>query len=159
MKKPAGSVPSSDSKTREAGAAPAAPASRFGRKKEAPKTPTRREWLALKPVRNPMLQWRDEEGVIIIEIHRAQTWKTRLLNMVFPLPERHSVALDAIGSSVWRASDGEATVEQISRKLARELQIERREAELSLQQFFKELGRRGYIGFKMEGATDASAST
>jgi len=139
--------------------APAALPSRLKRSKEAAKAPTRREWLALKPVRNPLLQWRDEEGVIIIEIHRAQSWKTRLLNLVFPLPERHSVALDAIGSTVWRAADGEATVEQISKRLARELQIERREAEMSLQQFFKELGRRGYIGFKMDEAQNPAAST
>lgn len=128
---------------------PAAKGSLFKRK-QARRTPTRREWLALKPVRNPALLWREEEGVVVIEIIRAQTWKTRLLNLVFPLPEQHRVALDAIGSSVWRASDGEATVEQIARKIARELQIERREAELSLQQFFKELGRRGYIAFKVE---------
>ena len=126
-------------------------------KKEARPAPTRREWLALKPVRNPALLWREEEGVVIIEIHRTQNWKTRLLNLVFPLPEQHRVALDAIGSTVWRASDGEATVEQIARKIARELQIERREAELSLQQFFKELGRRGYIAFKID--VDASPST
>ncbi len=140
-------------------AVPSALRSLFG-KKEAPGAPSRREWLALKPIRNPMLQWREEEGVVIIEIHRAQTWKTRLLNLVFPLPENHRVALDAIGSTVWRASDGEVTVEQIARQLARELQIERREAELSLQQFFKELGRRGYIAFKIDGAEpSAPAST
>ena len=119
-------------------------------RKEARRTPTRREWLALKPVRNPALMWREEEGVIVIEIHRAQNWKTRLLNLVFPLPESHRVALDAIGSTVWRASDGESSVEQIAKKISRELQIERREAEMSLQQFFKELGRRGYIAFKVE---------
>lgn len=119
-------------------------------KKEARQVPTRREWLTLRPVRNPALAWREEEGVVVIEIHRAQNWKTRLLNLVFPLPEHHRVALDAIGSSVWRAADGESTVEQIAKKIARELQIERREAELSLQQFFKELGRRGYIAFVAE---------
>lgn len=119
-------------------------------KKEGRRVPTRREWLALKPVRNPALLWREEEGVVVIEIHRAQNWKTRLLNLVFPLPESHRVALDAIGSTVWRASDGEASVEQMTKKISRELQIERREAELSLQQFFKELGRRGYIAFKVE---------
>lgn len=139
-----------------ASTAPAAKPSLLGGlgRKEARATPTRREWLALKPVRNPALLWREEEGVVIIEVHRAQNWKTRLLNLVFPLPESHRVALDAIGSTVWRAADGEATVEQIAKKIARELQIERREAEMSLQQFFKELGRRGYIAFKVEtGAT------
>jgi hypothetical protein len=135
---------------------PVALSSLFGVKKEAAQTPTRRDWLALKPVRNPALLWREEEGVVVIEVRRVQNWKTRLLNLVFPLPEEHRVALDAIGSTVWRASDGDSTVEQIAKKLARELQIERREAEASLQQFFKELGRRGYIAFKIEN--DASST-
>ena len=129
-------------------------AARFALKKNGRRqaVPSRREWLALQPMRNPRLEWHEEEGVVVIEIRRAQNWKTRLLNLVFPLPELHRVALDQIGSIVWRAVDGEATVEQIAKKLARELQIERREAEVSLQQFFKELGRRGYIGFKVEAA-------
>jgi hypothetical protein len=127
---------------------------RRGSKKAAKKGPTRREWLALKPDRNPRLEWREEAGVVVIEIHRAQNWKTKLLNLVFPLPESHRVALDAIGSIVWRAIDGNTTVEEVAKKLARELQLERREAELSLQQFFKELGRRGYIGFKIEAPSD-----
>ncbi len=131
---------------------PVALGSLFGGRKEARPTPSRREWLALKPVRNPGLTWREEEGVVVIEVRRVQNWKTRLLNLVFPLPEQHRVALDAIGSTVWRASDGDSTVEQIAKKLARELQIERREAEASLQQFFKELGRRGYIAFKIDDA-------
>ena len=123
-------------------------------KKEARPVPTRREWRALNPLRKTARGWREEEGVIVIEIHRAQNWKTRLLNLVFPLPESHRVALDAIGSTVWRASDGESSVEQIAKKISRELQIERREAEASLQQFFKELGRRGYIGFKIDAPSD-----
>ena len=142
MKKSAPSSPS----------ASPAQASRFTLRKagRSQAAPSRREWLALQPVRNPRLEWREEQGVVVIEIRRAQNWKTRLLNLVFPLPELHRVALDQIGSIVWREVDGEATVEQIAKKLARELQIERREAEVSLQQFFKELGRRGYIGFKVE---------
>jgi hypothetical protein len=121
-----------------------------GGEKASGKMPSRREWLALKPLRNPALEWREEEDGVVLHIRRARNWKTRLLNLLFPLPEEHRVALDAIGSRVWRLSDGESTIEEISRSLARELQIERREAELSLQQFFKELGRRGYIGFKIE---------
>ena len=119
-------------------------------------TPSRREWLALTPVRNPALEWAEEEGGVVLHIKRARNWKTRLLNLLFPLPEEHRVALDSIGSMVWRLSDGGSTIEQIARALARELQIERREAELSLQQFFKELGRRGYIGFKIENAGEAA---
>ena len=39
---------------------------------------------------------------------------------------------------------------EIASRLAAKYQIGTREAELSLQQFFKEIGRRGYVGFAMQ---------
>jgi CO/xanthine dehydrogenase FAD-binding subunit len=158
MKKDSRSGANSASAAKAPAKMPAALRSLLGAQKERA-APSRRDWLALKPVRNPALLWREEESVVVIEIRRAQNWKTRLLNLVFPLPEEHRVALDAIGSTVWRCADGDTTVEQIAKKLARELQIERREAEASLQQFFKELGRRGYIAFKVESDTPNGPSS
>lgn len=123
-----------------------------GRDNKAGKTAgtSRRQWLALRPMRNPDLAWAEEDGQIVLTIHRVQSWKTRLLNLLFPLPAQHRVVLDRIGSDVWRLADGDHTVEHIARDLATRYQLEVREAEMSLQQFFKELGRRGYIGFRVE---------
>lgn len=122
-----------------------------GKKK---KTPTRREMLALRPLRNPALEWAEENGQVVLHIKRGQgtraKWTLRLLSIFVPLPENHRVALDPIGTHVWRMLDGQTTVERIIKSLAREYKITPREAELSLQQFFKELSRRGYVGFLKE---------
>jgi hypothetical protein len=123
---------------------------KIGRKSKAKLTPSRSEWLKLRPLRNPQLEWHEEDGEIILVIKRAHNWKTRLLNLLFPLPEEKRVALDKIGADVWRLLDGQNTVGQIVKTLAGKYQIEPREAELSLQQYFKELGRRGYVGFWIE---------
>ncbi len=124
----------------------------LGRKGKAQPTggSSRADWLALRPLRNPKLEWLEEDGQIILVIRRTNNWKARALNLLFPLPEEKRVALDKIGADGWRLLDGNNTIGQIAKTLARQYQIEQREAELSLQQYFKELGRRGYVGFWIE---------
>ena len=124
-------------------------------KAQAKATPSRRQWLALRPLRNPQLEWRDEDDTVILEIKRVKNWKTQMLNLLIPIPSEHTVELDRIGTDVWRLMDGTRTIGQIARDLAEQHQIEKREAEVSLQQFFKELGRRGYIGFAVESIPEA----
>jgi len=111
--------------------------------------PSRREVLALRPVRNPVLQWEETDGRIILRARRdkARGWKARLTNVFVSLPEEHVVELDDIGSEVWRQIDGKHSMADIVDSLAKSRKLEKREAELSLQQFFKELMRRGYVGF------------
>lgn len=118
-------------------------------------TPSRRQWLALRPLRNPQLEWRDEDNGVVLHIKRTKNWKTQMLNLLIPIPSEHTVELDRIGTDVWRLMDGTRTIGQIARSLAEQHQIEKREAEVSLQQFFKELGRRGYIGFAVESIPEA----
>ena len=110
----------------------------------------RRQFLALRPVRNPDIAWEEDAERIVLTVPRAKNWKTRMANLLFPLPEEHRVALDAIGSDVWRWADGEMVIGDMVRQLASRYKIGNREAELSLQQFFRDLGRRGYVGFAVE---------
>ena len=131
----------------------------FGKEKAA--TPTWREMLLLKPVRNPGLEWAEEEERVVLTIHHeTQTgWKARVIGMVVSMPKNRRVELDAIGSDVWRLTDGKNTLGFIAKDLAKKYKLSPREAELSLQQFFKELGKRGYIGFlteKPEGKSQKS---
>jgi hypothetical protein len=109
--------------------------------------PTRRDLLALKPVRNPLLEWSEENGQVVLTIRRGKDWKTRVVLIFTQVPEERRVVLDPIGTHVWRMIDGATTFETIARSLAQEFKLVPREAELSLQQFFKELGQRGYIVF------------
>lgn len=123
--------------------------------------PTWREMLQLKPVRNPGLEWTEEEERVVLTIrHETRTnWKARVMRLVVAVPKERRVALDAIGSDVWRWTDGENTLGFIAQKLAKKYKLSSREAELSLQQFFKELGRRGYIGFITEEAGNGKQET
>jgi len=110
----------------------------------------RREFLSLRPARNPSIEWEEVEGKVQLTIPRASNWKVKIINVLFPVPDEKKVALDAIGSHVWTRCDGQNTIELLSRDLQREYKLGARESELSLQQFFKDLGRRGYIGFAVE---------
>ena len=112
--------------------------------------PGRKTVLALRPLRNPDLEWYEEDGHVVLHVKRAVTWKTKLLNVFFPLPSEHRVVLDAIGTDVWQMMDGQTTVGRIARSLDEKYKLGQLQAELALQHFFKELGRRGYVGFWME---------
>ena len=117
-------------------------------KKRAPDRATaRREFMALRPVRNPKLGWDEVEGRVVLRVPRPDSWQVKIVNIFFPVPEERKVILDPIGSDVWRVCDGETPIAEVTKVLQREYKLGAREAELSLQQFFKDLGRRGYIGF------------
>ena len=69
---------------------------------------------------------------------RLGLWDGRVL--------RKTVELDVLGTAVWRAIDGRASVAAIAAGLARDYRLDTREAELSVAQFLRQLGRRGAIG-------------
>jgi len=54
--------------------------------------------------------------------------------------------LDELGTSVWDMINGKFSVRQLVERFARTHQLEAREAEVSVAQFIRELGRRGLIG-------------
>lgn len=116
-------------------------------KKKTP--PSRRDVLNLRPVRNPDLEWSEQDGQVVLHIkHTRNNWKSRLLNFFMEMPRGRNVVLDQVGTDVWKAIDGEKTFAQVAQLLSKKHKLTLREAEVSLQQFFKELGRRGYVAFK-----------
>ena len=56
--------------------------------------------------------------------------------------------LDELGTSAWNLIDGERSVRQLIKMFAETHQLEAREAEVSVTQFIRELGRRGLIGMR-----------
>lgn len=56
--------------------------------------------------------------------------------------------LDELGTSVWDMIDGKFSVRQLVERFAKTHQLEAREAEVSVAQFMRELGRRGLIGLR-----------
>jgi hypothetical protein len=56
--------------------------------------------------------------------------------------------LDELGTSVWNLMDGNRSVRQRVKMFAETHQLETREAEVSVTQFVRELGRRGLIAMR-----------
>jgi len=128
---------------------------RQGKSRRGPKKPTRRDVLALRPCRNPALEWFESDGRVVLNVKRENNWKTRLLSIFVPLPDDRKVVLDPIGTDVWQMLDGQTSIGTIAKALAAKYKLTSREAELSVQQFFKELGRRGYVAFMIEQPAEA----
>lgn len=56
--------------------------------------------------------------------------------------------LDELGTSVWNLMDGKRSVRQLVKIFAGTHRLEPREAEVSVTQFIRDLGRRGLIGMR-----------
>lgn len=125
-----------------------------GRRQSGKKVPTRKELLALRPMRNPDLEWSEEDGHIVLHIKHKKVAKMWLLSKIFPMPEGRRVVLDTIGTDVWQMIDGKTNIGRMAKMLAEKYKLTPREMELSLQQYFKDLGRRGYVGFWVEEKSD-----
>jgi len=132
----------------------------FGRlRRKKPKAPTlgRSDFLRLKPVRNPMVEWkRDEEGKVNITIplkkfsskdEGRSSKRKGLFSKLFPKPEEKHIQLDEIGSDVWELCDGERTVKDIVDHLCEKYKLLRREVEVPLHSYLNSLVKRGLIGF------------
>ena len=118
-------------------------------KKKNQQTPSWRTMLGLRPMRNPELEWAEVDGKVVLDLkhQKGTSWKHWVASLVMPTPPNRKVELDTIGSEVWLLIDGKNTLGSIASKLAKKYQLSPREAEMSLQQYCKELGRRGYVGF------------
>jgi hypothetical protein len=58
------------------------------------------------------------------------------------------IQLDILGTGVWDLVDGKSTVLEIIDSFAEVHRLYRREAEVSVIQFLRELGRREIVGMK-----------
>ena len=116
------------------------------RRRPPPKL-ARREALAARPVRNPELAYlRQENGEIAITLRRRKDPLTRLLSLLFVVPRQKQIVLDDVGSDIWELCDGNHTVEQLIADIASKHKLEPREAEVSLTNYLRQLGRRRLIG-------------
>ncbi len=109
---------------------------------------TRRQAMAARPIRNPSLHWElDEEGNAVVTLTRRKDWVGNLLAWLFMVPESRPVRLDEIGTFVWQMCDGEHSFSDIAKALVERHKITMREAEVSLAEFLRMLGKRGMVAF------------
>ena len=123
--------------------------------KKTPKGPTisRSEALGRIPVKNRQVsENRLESGEIVI------SYPVTVRSFFSGLAKRFGgqevqtqikkLQLDELGSFVWILMDGKRSVRQLIQLFAETHQLESREAEVSVTQFLRELGRRGLIGMR-----------
>ena len=107
--------------------------------------------LSSRPVRNPELKTEElEDGGLRIITQRRQEWWARLLSVLFPIPRERRIELDSAGRQVWELCDGEHTLREMIEEFREQHKLTRAEAEWSLRNYLKDLGKRGLVGFVVE---------
>ena len=123
------------------------------RKKSIQSRMTRDESLSYKPAKNQHIsETRLDTGEVIIEypvaVRPLIAAVARRLGKTQNLTQTRKLQLDALGTSVWDLIDGRHTVRRMINIFAETHRLEKREAEVSVTQFIRELGRRGLLGLR-----------
>ena len=124
--------------------------------KEKPVTSraTREGALAYKPVKSQKIsETRLETGEVVIEYPLTArpliaAVARRLGKSEDLLVQTKKLQLDALGTSVWDLIDGKRSVGSMIQTFAETHRLENREAEVSITQFIRELGKRGLLGLR-----------
>jgi Coenzyme PQQ synthesis protein D (PqqD) len=119
------------------------------RKKKRPAL-TAQQSLAARPVR--LIEGRltaapDGGGKLQVPLHprRFAGWLVRV-----PDGATKTFELDALGMLVWNSCDGNTSVQQIIRKLAKRYNLSLREAQVPTLAFLQTLARKGLIGLTVD---------
>ena len=114
---------------------------------------SRAEALDSKPVKNSDVQevQLDSGDMLLTYPIRVRPWASLLVRRLMGASgqiQRKKLQLDTLGTAVWELIDGERSVKQVIKQFSKQHQLHRREAEVAVTQFLRELGRRGLIGLK-----------
>ena len=113
---------------------------------------SRLESLAYKPVKSTQItETRLETGEVVLEYPLAvrplvAAVARRLGKSQQDLVQIKKLQLDVLGTSVWDLVDGKRSVRRMIQIFAETHRLEKREAEVSVTQFIRELGQRGLLG-------------
>jgi len=117
----------------------------FFRRKSTPRI-TRDQALDACPVRNPQLDTtRTDDGIVSLKLPRRDVWWVRWFGPILRVPEYRELALDRVGSRVWELCDGSHTVRELVAIFAEEHKLSRKETEISMVTYLKQLTQRGLI--------------
>jgi hypothetical protein len=111
----------------------------------------RSEALSMIPVRNvEVTASTTADGLVLLAYPLAvKPWFGRLaekVNLWDQRPMIKKLELDEMGSFVWDHIDGTRSVRRIAEEFAAHYGVQRREAELSVTAFIKNIGQRGILG-------------
>jgi len=115
---------------------------------------SRAEALACRPVRNrEVREEKLESGDLLLTFPLlVRPWLAGLAKAV-GLQDRQvltrKLQLDEMGSLTWTLMDGERSLADLVEIVSRKYRLQRRETEVAITTFLRELGRRGLIGFRL----------
>jgi len=102
-------------------------------------------------VRNPELEAEElEDGGLRVVAQRRNDWWIRAISLIFPVPGQRRIELDSVGKEVWEMCDGEHTLRDMIEKFEKRHKLTHAEAEWSLRNYLRDLGKRGLVGFVVE---------
>jgi len=124
----------------------------FKKRREHP-TISRDRALGCKPVKNIQVnEIRLESGSLMLTYPvGTRPWIADLIRRfsgTVQKPITKKLELDTLGSAVWNLLDGKRSVKQVIHEFSKQYQLHPKEAEMSVTQFLRQLGKRGLIGFK-----------
>ena len=114
---------------------------------------TPKEALKFTPVKNTEIkETRQETGEVLLNYSvKIRPWFVGLIRRLGKETESletKKLQLDELGTTVWDLINGTRSVKQIIQLFAEKYQLHIKEAEVSVTQFLRELGKRGLIGLK-----------
>ena len=124
----------------------------------------RAEALACRPVRNrEVREEKLESGDLLLTFPLlVRPWLTGLARAL-GLQDRQvltrKLQLDEMGSLTWALMDGERSLADLVEIVSRKYRLQRRETEVAITTFLRELGRRGLIGFRLSRAASGEAGS
>jgi hypothetical protein len=108
---------------------------------------SREQSLGSIPLRNQAVRTeRTDEGHARLVVPRRDAWWIRAFAKVFYVPKNRRITLDEIGTYVWDQCDGEQNVRQIIQALCKRYRLHRKEAEVSVVAYLRQLAKRGLVG-------------
>jgi hypothetical protein len=115
--------------------------------------PSREDALECTPVKNDRVEeYRLENGDL--QLSYPVTTRPWLAGFVRRMGRKSEgtylkkLQLDALGTEVWELLDGGSRVRDVIRQFAARHRLQKREAELAVTRFLRELGKRGLIGLR-----------
>jgi len=116
-----------------------------------PPKPTKPDMLAAKPMRAALAE---EKSVAPGKWQLSvPVQPSRWASLVLRVPKKglsKTFELDELGKFVWDACDGKSSVRQVIRKLARQYNLNQREAEVATVAFLRTLTSRGLVAIAVE---------
>jgi hypothetical protein len=122
----------------------------FGGKSGAPEL-DREQAMSARPVLNQLVRVEeDDDQTVTLHVPRRNTTLVRRVTGFFRRSPYRHVSLDELGSFVIQRCDGTNTVSDIVDKFSEEFKLNRREAEMSMTEFLRDLASRHIVALVID---------